>query len=110
MLYAKCMSEEWLAGRLTSDDESEAGVLCDRNAGRTTSTSGIAISPIDAIPDKGHPKNEWLGQDYPPNESRHSNAFGSSLFTRGKGCLFAKTWSKRDCTLVIRTAVPSCIS
>jgi hypothetical protein len=39
---------------------------------RTTSTSGIAISPIDAVPDDGHPKNEWLGQDYLLNESRHS--------------------------------------
>jgi len=29
---------------------------------RTTSTSGTAISPIDADPDKGRSKNEWLGQ------------------------------------------------
>lgn len=107
ILYAKCMSEECLAGRLTSDDESEGVVLCDRNAGPHNIHKRHCNQSNRHNPRQDYPKNEWLGQDYPPNESRHSNAFGSSFSARRKGRLFYKDVRKMEQTR-LHTCHPDC--
>jgi hypothetical protein len=107
ILYAKCMSEECLAGRLTSDDESEGVVLCDRNAGPHNIHKRHCNQSNRRDPRQDHPKKRVAGTRLPTERKSSFQCIRIFTLHAKKGASFYKDVRKMEQTR-LRTCHPDC--